>query len=56
MKLYTVTFWKQGRRVCSCVKEGKDADDAMLNAGFALLFQHPDVEYDDVTASEAATD
>lgn len=53
MGKFIVTFWKDGKKVCSSTRQAESADDAMLDAGFSLACHFPHVEYDDVTVVEA---
>ena len=50
MQEYTVKFYKGGILVCICTKLAVSAEEAMINAEYALLCKYPNVEYDHVEA------
>lgn len=44
----TVLFSYKGDKVCTTIKSGKDEDEILLNAEFALICRYPNVKYDKV--------
>lgn len=46
MKEYTVKFYKDGILICTCMKLAVSAEEAMIDAEFALICKYPNVEYD----------
>lgn len=47
-KLYNILFTLKGEKVCSTLQRGINPDNAMLRAELKLLFQAPNVKYDDL--------
>ena len=50
MEKFFVVFYYKGKKICSCWKEGKDKEDAVMNAEWALACKYPDVLFDEVRA------
>lgn len=46
--MYLVVFYNKGKKICSCWKDGKNKEDAMLKAEFSLMCKYSNVEYDEV--------
>lgn len=52
MEKFLIMFYYKGKKVCSCWKEGKDKEDAVMNAEWALVCKYPDVLFDEVSVCE----
>ena len=52
MSRYYVVFSLAGKDICGCWREAKDEEIAIMDAEFALEFQHPSIEYDEVRVQE----
>ena len=46
MNRYYIVFSLAGKDICGCWRQAKDEEIAIMDAEFALEFQHPDTEYD----------
>ena len=51
-KEYFVTFYREKRKVASGRIKSKSQDDAILDADFKMLINHPVFVYDEITAEE----
>ena len=52
MKNYLVTFYNNGYKICSCVKTAENAENAEINASFALICKYSNVKFDNVKIEE----
>lgn len=52
MNNYYIVFSLEGKDICGCWREAKDEEIAIMDAEFALEFQHPNIEYDEVRVQE----
>lgn len=48
MKNYLVTFYNKGHKICSCVKTAESAENAEMNASFALMCKYSNIKFDNV--------
>ena len=48
MKNYLVTFYYKGHRVCNCIKTAENAENAELDASFALICRYSNIKFDNV--------
>lgn len=52
MKNYLVTFFNNGHKICSCVKTAESAENAEMDASFALMCKYRNVEFNNVKTEE----
>ena len=46
--MYLVSFYNNGVKICTCWENGKDADEAMEKASFALMCKYSNVDFNEV--------
>lgn len=49
---YYVVFAYQGKPICGCWKEGKDKEEAIEKAEFAIMVNYPETKYDETYITE----
>ena len=51
---YYIVFAYEGKAICGCWKAGKDKEEAIENAEFAIAALHPEVKYDETYITNQA--
>lgn len=50
--MYLITFYNDYKKICTCIKEALNEDEAMLKGEFALICKYPNIKFNRTEATK----